>query len=405
MKILVFVDRLIVGGVPINAIDLAACLRDRHGHDVVIYGTAGPAVRLAEEQGLRFIPAPVARTRPSLSRMRSLRRVVRSERPDLIQAWDWAACLDAYYIEHLCMGVPLMVSHSTMHLERLLPRSVPTTYMTPELIDHAAIARRLPVRLLLPPVNVVENAPGVANGDLFRRSQGLAPAEILIVTVSRLDNWIKAESLIRTIKVVKHLAKKLPIVFAIVGDGEARPELERLAAEANSEVGRRAVVLTGELLDPREAYAAADIVVGMGGSALRALAFAKPTVVVGKIGFARMFSPESAALFLYQGMYGSGDGTDNELTLSIQSLATDARLRVETGEFSRKFLVEHFSLEVVGAILDRFCAETAIHKSSKTRALGEGIRTAAIHAASHLLPAGAKNWIRRSLMRGGTASV
>ena len=39
--------------------------------------------------------------------------------------------------------------------------------------------------------------------------------------------------------------------------------------------------LAGEMLDPRPAYAAADVVLGMGGSALRGMAFGKPLVVQG----------------------------------------------------------------------------------------------------------------------------
>ena len=46
--------------------------------------------------------------------------------------------------------------------------------------------------------------------------------------------------------------------------------------------GRQVVLLTGEIADPRPAYAAADVVVGQGGSALRGMAFGKPLVVVGE---------------------------------------------------------------------------------------------------------------------------
>ena len=39
--------------------------------------------------------------------------------------------------------------------------------------------------------------------------------------------------------------------------------------------GRTVISFAGMLVDPRAAYSAADIVVGMGSSALRAMAFAK----------------------------------------------------------------------------------------------------------------------------------
>ena len=55
MKILVFAHRLDLGGSQVNAIELAATLRDRYGHDVVLFATPGPSVKLADEQRLRFL--------------------------------------------------------------------------------------------------------------------------------------------------------------------------------------------------------------------------------------------------------------------------------------------------------------------------------------------------------------
>ena len=69
------------------------------------------------------------------------------------------------------------------------------------------------------------------------------------------------------------MGRDFPLRLIIVGDGEVRSELNRLAAETNAKLGRTAVVLAGALLDPRPAYAAADVVVGMGGSPLGGMAY------------------------------------------------------------------------------------------------------------------------------------
>jgi hypothetical protein len=82
--------------------------------------------------------------------------------------------------------------------------------------------------------------------------------------------------------------------------------LERLANKVNGELRRPAVAVAGATLDPRPAYAAADIVVGMGGSALRGMAFGKPVVIVGERGFSAPFTPETADFFYYNGIYGLG---------------------------------------------------------------------------------------------------
>ena len=128
MKILVYAHRLELGGTQVNAIELAAALRDLHGHDVTLFATPGPMVNLVEEKGLRFLPAPEAWLHPSPVRMRALRGVVRSERPDLIHVWDWWQCLDAFYSVHLPMRIPMVVTDMMMDLTRILPKRLPTTF-------------------------------------------------------------------------------------------------------------------------------------------------------------------------------------------------------------------------------------------------------------------------------------
>jgi hypothetical protein len=72
MKVIVFAHRLEVGGSQLNAINLAAGLRDRHGFDVILFATPGRPVRAFEERGPRYVPASDARLHPSLARMRAL---------------------------------------------------------------------------------------------------------------------------------------------------------------------------------------------------------------------------------------------------------------------------------------------------------------------------------------------
>lgn len=65
MKILVFGHHLVVGGTPLNSIELAAALRDIHGHEVVYFATPGPMLRLVREKRLRYLPAPEGYVYPS----------------------------------------------------------------------------------------------------------------------------------------------------------------------------------------------------------------------------------------------------------------------------------------------------------------------------------------------------
>ena len=381
MKILVFVHQLEVGGTQMNSIELAAALRDLHGHDVVLFATPGPMVKLAEEKGLRFLPAPNAHIHPSPARMRALRDVVRRERPDLLHVWDWWQCLDAYYSVHLLMRVPMVVTDMCMCLTHLLPKALPTTFGTPELVDQARAAGRRRLKLLLPPVDIHLNAPNAVDPQPFRERYGIKDSDITLVTVSRFASWMKAESLRRTVEVVRTLGRDLPLRLVLVGDGLSRVELERLAHKTNTELRRDAVVLTGELLDPRPAYASADIFVGMGGSALRGMAFGKPVVIVGEQGFSAPFTPETAKSFYYKGIYGRGDGNpaNTRLLADIRGIAEDPDRRATLGEFSRQFVLQHFSLEQVSSLLAEFCREAVADVPRFHVSVADGLRTAAVY--------------------------
>lgn len=380
MKILVFAHQLEIGGTQVNAIELSAALRDIHGHDVVLFATPGPMVRLAEEKGLRYIPAPEAHYHPSAARMGALRDAVRSERPDLLHVWDWWQCMDAFYGVHVPKRLPMVVTDMNMDLTYILPKRLWTTFGTPELVEQAKRAGWQRAELILPSIDVSLNAPGAVDPQPFRERCGMEKGDITLVTVSRLSEWLKGESLVRTVDVVRTLGRDLPLRLVIVGDGVMRDNLQQMAEEINGELGRPAVVLAGALLDPRPAYAAADIVVGMGGSALRGMAFGKPVVIVGERGFSAPFTQETAEFFYYKGIYGLGNGGPVKSSLDghIRELADRPERWPALGEFSRNFVVSHFSLEAVCA---RLCEifRAAVSEAPRAQSIfADVIRTSAV---------------------------
>jgi L-malate glycosyltransferase len=381
MKILVSLHDLALGGTTINAIDLAVALRDQHGHDVVLFASPGPLTKLVSDAGLRYLPAPVANSHPSLSRMRCLRDAVRRERPDLLHVWETWACLDAYCAVHLPLRVPLLVTDMQMQLTRVLPTTPTTTFGTPELVDQARAAGRRHVELLLPPVDTTLNAPGAVDPAAFRALCGIRRDEVTLVTVSRLVSSLKGESLRTSIAAVRTLGKQLPLRLVIVGDGTARDSIKAMANSVNAELAREAIVLPGAMLDPRTAYAAADIVIGMGGSALRAMAFGKPTIVVGERGFSATLDQNTAADFLYKGIYGVADGDPQSEALSrdIERTASNPQALPALGQFSREFVTRHFSLDVVAAHLSKVCEVAVTRRLRPALTSLDTIRTTAIY--------------------------
>jgi L-malate glycosyltransferase len=399
MKTLVFAHRLQIGGTQVNAIELAARLRQAHGHEIVLFAAPGPMDRLIEEKGLRHRVAPDATYHPSLARMVALRRAIAAEKPDVLHVWDWWQCLDAYYGAHLVGRTPMVVSDmQSESINRLLPKSLLTTFGTPQFVQQARERGRAKVGLLLPPVDTVLNAPGAVDATDFKFRWGIIPGDVTVVIVSRLVQHLKGESLRRAIDAVRKLGRSMPLRLIIVGEGHARPELERLAGVVNAHLGRDAIVFTGPLLDPRPAYAAADIVLGMGGSALRGLAFAKPVLVVGTNAFSAPFTPETAEHFYYHGFFGSGDGDpeNSRLATQLSELAQGRARNAELGEFGRLFVLKHFSLAVVASRLDGYLRAAAAEPYRLGPSAADAFRTAAVMAAGKL---------RRSLRWGKRVSV
>src|SRR5215471_21429632 len=117
MKALFVLDELVIGGTLVNAIEIAAALRDLHGYDVVLHAAPGPMVNVAEERGVRVILAPLPPLgHPSPKRVRALHELVTLERPDVIWAWDPMPCLDAYCAAHLLKHIPLVMTMMTMDI-------------------------------------------------------------------------------------------------------------------------------------------------------------------------------------------------------------------------------------------------------------------------------------------------
>lgn len=386
MKILVFGHRLEVGGTQVNAIELSTYLRDACGHQIVYFAIPGPMTHLVEQAGLRYVPAPDAPS-PSLARMQALDEAIRIERPDVIHVWDWPQWLDAFVGVHLFRRVPVVVTCMSMVVPSILPKLPYMTFGTPDLVEQARASGRRFVRLMMPPVDLAQNSACALEGAAFRKSHAIAEDDVLLVTVSRLVD-MKAEGIRRTMDAVRALGSDHRLRLAIVGDGTSRADLEQCAGYVNSTLGRKAVILAGAMLDPRPAYAAADVVVGMGGSALRGMAFAKPVVVVGELGFSALLRPETEEFFFHYGIYGQGSGNlhNNRLAIEIAQLVASEQDRLRLGEFARSFVECNYSIDTVGRALNDVLITAAASPTAFRHALYDTIRTASLYWGRGLLP-------------------
>lgn len=351
LRALVQINSLALGGTQLNAVDMARTLRERGVESLLI----GPRDTLPEGPSLFDVAADhgvrlEAFDRPSttLGGARALAGIATRERADLVHVWGSWHARPAFWGPCLLGRRPLVMTIYEMsvpsHTYRRPDLVVGTGYLVDDLIE-----RRGPVHLVSPPVDLRRDNPEAVAPAAFLSSHGLRPGSVRIVLVSRLDESMKALAVEQAIDAVGGLEGDVELV--VVGGGDAEARLRERAEAVNAARDRRVVTLTGPMTDPRAAYAAADVTIGMGGSAARALAFGKPLVVSGEFGWYRTFTPESARSLFRNSFWSDDSDRDpvNRLAKALRPLVTDAGLRASLGRFGRSFAEEHFGLDAMAS--------------------------------------------------------
>jgi hypothetical protein len=387
MKVLVCPHTMELGGSQLNAVQLARAVRDA-GHEVVLYSDPGELVSMAEGWGLEVVIRRRSPLCPSPERVLELRRLVSSRGFDVLHGYEWPPILEceaAAWPNSRAVTVGTVLS---MGVAGFLPGSTPLVVGTERLRRIVSRTRSGPVRLMEPPVDTEANEPGPYAAD-FRAT--LPPGEgQLVVIVSRLARELKLEGILTAVAAVGELARTRDVRLLVIGDGPVRKEIEEAAAGVNAARGRDVALVMGQLDDPRGAYDAADVCIGMGGSALRALAFGTPLVVQGEGGFFEVLDRESAPTFLEQGWYGVADrgpaaATTHLVGLLAQLLDAPEAAASTSGDFGRSLVLERFSLASAAESLERLY-EQAVEQRRPALRLGEawtsGVRLTAHKATT-----------------------
>ncbi len=386
MRVLVYPHETGIGGSQLNAVEIAAAVRDR-GHEVLIVSRTGPLVDLIARLGLPHIPLDErASRRPSSRAAAHLTWLAQERRCDIVHGYEWPPGVEAFAGPRLRLGLPVVCTVMSMAVAPFLPRTMPLIVGADQIRNRAVSAGHRQVTLLEPPVDVRANAPDFAAGS-FAQDLGVPPGVPLVVMVSRLTAELKLESLLASCDAAGQLASEgSPLRLVIAGDGEARPQVEQAAAAANARAGHTVVTLAGLLADPRPAYAAADVVLGMGGSSLRAMAFAKPVVVQGEYGFCELLTPQSADQLRRQGFFGLGPARHGRaeaaarLTAILRDLLGDPGRQADLGRYGRSLVLERFSL-------DR-AARTQLEAYERAAALCAGVSRRDLTADAAMAAAG-----------------
>jgi glycosyltransferase involved in cell wall biosynthesis len=380
MKVLIYPHSMEMGGSQLNAIQVAGAIRDR-GHEVIVVSEPGPLVPRVMKMGFEHIEIPLHRARPSPTVTHMLNDVVSRRAVDVVHGHEWPSIMEAHFGVDLPGKAAVVGTVMSMSVARFLPHSVPLTVGT-EMICRAAIAAgHKHVTLLEPPIDTLADHPS-ADGADFRVAHGIEPDKVLIAMICRLVPDLKLEGLLSACEAIGEMALAgKPVQLMVIGDGPARTQVAACAAKVNAVVGGRAIVLAGEMADPRPGYAAADIIIGQGGSALRGMAFGKALVVIGEDGFSELLTPESAATFLRQGWYGLGAGSRGAgipaLRSALEPVLSSPVLRRELGLFGRRLVEQRFGLAQAAKTVEDTYLWALRNKVSTGRRLAEASLCAA----------------------------
>ncbi len=395
-----------LGGSQITTIALASRLRKR-GHQVEMFVIdqefKTSALPLAAEAG--FDVEVLSAESSLLSQAAQIRRFAERHDSQVVHVYHehhWLGALVALALRSTPGRAPV-VTNWMMENHRWIPPYAPLIVGFESIRDEARELQRGPVWLIEPPVDVDADGYDPVAAAAFRDEYGIGDDDTMIGLVTRVDRDMKLDSILRAISAID-LADDADgdgtARLVIVGDGDAMEDVRARAREVNDRRGREAVVLTGSLQDPRPAYSAADVVIGMGGSALRAMSFGKPLIVVGLGSFSKVFEPAALPYFLREGFFGQAEGDEEgeELAAQIRSLLDPAR-RAELSEYGLRTVRERFSLDLMADRLEEVYRAAATDPPSWWRRNADAAYVYGYDLAHRLMPSGLKQAVRRRVPR------
>lgn len=148
-------------------------------------------------------------------------------------------------------------------------------------VAELSLGRRY-VGLMEPPVDARMNSPHASLPlRAFCRPRNPDPDAFTVVVVSGMAHGARLDRAMTAIKTVGRLSRKHRVQLAVVGGGEALDTVRKRAQQVNAEATSTAIVVTGEMIDPRPAYEVSDVTLSMGSSVVRAMAFGTPVIVQG----------------------------------------------------------------------------------------------------------------------------
>ena len=310
---------------------------------------------------------------PSPRNIDALSRLVRERRIDVTHGYEWGPGLELFAATGLTGPMPTVTTVMSMSVPHELPRHTDLVVGTADLA-RGQVGLRDRVHVMEPPIDTRLNRP--AGGRAARLRLGLGPDDLVVSVVCRLTpNLDKLAGVLTAMDVVADLTRSCEVRMVVAGEGPGLDEVRSRASDINTATGTETIIVTGALADPSAAYDAADVVLGMGSSALKGMAFSKPLVVQGEAGYWRLLDEESLPTFLQVGWFGHGGRGPLDLEPILGSLVDDEPRRTALGELGRQVVVSRYGLDAATDQLLAIYDDAIALRPSRPVLLREAVRT------------------------------
>lgn len=368
IRVLRVIARMNLGGPAHQASLLSGRLDPERFETLLVHGTVAPGEEsmadMAERESARvkLLPSlgqPI-RPRRDLRSLASLAGIVRRFRPHIVHTHTAKAGFLGRLAPLLALRPPPVLVHtyhghvlegyfgrararSYLELERrLASRSdclVGVSRATVDDLVRLGVAPRerfrvIPLGLDLEPFARTANG----HGETLRRELGMGDDEVLLAYVGRVVPIKRLDVLLRA--VARARGEGAPVRLAVVGDGEMRPALERLAAGLG--IGSAAQFL-GYRRDLPAVFGAADVAVlssdneGTPVSLIEAAAAGVPAAATAVGGVPEVVTPQTGMLV--------PPGDDRALAEAIARLAAHGEWRRSIGRCARERALARYSAE------------------------------------------------------------
>lgn len=273
------------GGGQLQLAGLCSYLRDQ-GHDVLVICPPGSRVQTwAEGQGFRTEIVEM-KSQMDLPAVLKLRSLMQREKPDVVHLHTSRAHVLGAAAAKLA-GVKLVIATRRMQhpIKMLWPNTSAYGAWTHALVAISETVREEMIKSGVSPAKIrliesgadVERFASASPNPNLRAELGVGDDVCLLYTAAKLAAGKGVEYLIEAAGMMA--ARELPVHLVIAGDGELRPDMEKLAQEHNAPV-----TFLGFCADTSSVLASVDIFImpslseGLGIAAIEAMAAGKPVV-------------------------------------------------------------------------------------------------------------------------------